>query len=109
MGDLADVDMSAIPGAMGIEMVVGRLLKEVNALRLEVGQLKALIKIPDAFSRDEAERLLGRESGTPASHDQPVRRIEHPVRHRRTKKKPSANQEQQPRQQRPVRITGSVE
>lgn len=86
-------------------MLIGRLLREVNALRLEVGQLKALIKIPDSFARDEAEKLLNRPSA-PAQQDQPVRRIE-PVRHRRTKKKPSSDQ--QPRQQRPVRITGSVE
>jgi len=108
MNDLADVDMSTIPGAIGPEMLIGRLLKEVNALRLEVGQLKALIKIPDAFTRDEAEKLLSRPSRPAEQEQQPVRRIE-PVRHRRTKKKPSAGQQEQPRQQRPVRITGSVE
>ena len=116
MADLADVDLSGIPGAAGAEMLIGRLLREVNALRLEVGQLKALIKIPESFTRDEAERLLAKEDkserGLTRSPRQveagapPVRRIE-PVRHRRTKKKPSSGQQQ--RQQRPIRITGSLD
>lgn len=115
MGDLAEIDVTGIPGAGGAEMLINRLVREVAALRIEVGQLKALIRMPDSFSRDEAEKLLNKAAQPQPGQapSQPIRRIETPQqeapRRRRTKKKPSA----QPQAQRPsnssYRITGSLE
>ena len=107
MNDLAEIDVSGIPGAGGLEILVNRLAREVAALRLQVGQLKQLVRMPDSFSRDEAEKLLN-------AKPQPVRRIEtsqqEPPRRRRTKKRPAAQeQEQQQPQRRPIRITGSLD
>lgn len=119
MDELIPVDLSGIPGATTLPMIVAALQKEVTALRHEVGKLKSMIKTPECFTAQEAAQLLEREIPDPeqrsAGGNEPRQRSRRRNRGRQYDR--PTTQDLRPREaaqrrptatRKPIRLTGDV-